>query len=77
MPKNINCINVIITLDGTEKIKTERKKEKRTRRQSEEYFFLQSCKKTLKILQWLLDFDWLLTSCDYLILTFHWFISAG
>ena len=27
--------------------------------------------------KWLLDFDWLLTSNDYLILTFDWFISAG
>ena len=28
-------------------------------------------------LKWLLDFDWLLRSYDYLILTFYWFISAG
>ena len=37
MPKNINCITIIvITLEGTEKIKTEDKKRKKTK-QSEEY----------------------------------------
>jgi len=30
MPKNINCIAIIITLEGIEKIKTEKKKEKKT-----------------------------------------------
>ena len=35
MPKNINCITIIITLEGTEKIKTKKK----TTKQSEEYFF--------------------------------------
>ena len=34
---------------------------------SEQYFFHQP-------LYWLHDFDWLLTACDYLILTFHLFI---
>ena len=38
MPKNINCITIIvITLEGTEKIKTEDKKRKKTTKQSEEY----------------------------------------
>ena len=70
MPKNINCITTIITLEGIEEIITE----KMTTKHSEEYFFHQCCEKTLK---WLLDFDWLLRSYDYLILTFYWFISAG
>ena len=34
----------------------------------------QRCNKASK--KTLLDFNWLLTSYDYLILTFHWFISA-
>ena len=39
---NINCITVIITLDSTEKIKTEKKM---TTKQYEESFFHQCCKK--------------------------------
>ena len=31
---------------------------------------------TKRLKKTLLDFNWLLTSYDYLILTFHWFISA-
>ena len=37
-----------------------------TTKHSEEYF-----------LKWLLNFDWLLRSYDYLILIFYWFISVG
>ena len=71
MPKNINSITIIITLEGTEKINTE----KMTIKHSEEYFFAVSkCQQTLKSL---LEFDWLLRSYDYLILTFYWFISEG
>ena len=74
MPKNINSITIIITLEGIERINTE----KMTTKRSKEYFFFTSdarkCQQTLK---WLLDFDWLLTSYDDLILTFHWFILAG
>ena len=43
MPKNINSITIIITLEGIEKIKTEKKM---TTKQSEEYFFHQRCEKT-------------------------------
>ena len=42
MPKNINSITIIITLEGIEKIDTE----KMTAKQSEEYFFHQRCQKT-------------------------------
>ena len=42
MPKNINSITIIITLEGIEKIKTE----KMTTKHSEEYFFHQRCEKT-------------------------------
>ena len=35
MPKNINCITVIITLEGSEKMKNEQKK--KMEKQSEEY----------------------------------------
>lgn len=35
LPKNINCIAVVITLEGIEKVKTEKKGIK----QSEEFFF--------------------------------------
>ena len=41
MPKNINGITIIIALEGIDKIKT---KEKKTTRQSEEYFFHQRYK---------------------------------
>ena len=41
MPKNINCITIIITLEGIEKIKTL----KRTTKQAEEYYFRQRCEK--------------------------------
>ena len=34
-------------------------------------------RKRPKTLKWLLDFDWLLTLYDYLILTFHWFIQRA
>ena len=42
MPKNINSISIIITLEGTEEINTE----KMTTKHSEEYFFHQRCEKT-------------------------------
>ena len=42
MPKNINCTAIVITLEGTEKVKTEKKGIK----QSEEFFFQRRCKKT-------------------------------
>ena len=42
MPKNINCITIIITLEGTERINTE----KVTTKRSEEYFSHQRCKET-------------------------------
>ena len=45
MPKEINCITIIITLEGNEKIKTEKKK-KKTTKQSEEYSFHQRRKET-------------------------------
>ena len=74
MPKNINPITIIITLDGIERINTE----KMTTKRSEEYFFFTSdVSKRQQTLKWLIDFDWLLASTyDYLILTFHWFILA-
>ena len=40
MPKNINSITIIITLEGIERINTE----KMTTKRSEEYFFHQWCK---------------------------------
>ena len=40
MPKNINSITIIITLEGIEKINTEKKM---TKKRSEEYFFHQRC----------------------------------
>ena len=36
--------------------------------------FINAVRKRQQTLYWLLDFDWLLTACDYLILTFHLFI---
>ena len=73
MPKNINPITIIITLEGIEEINTEEMKTKH----SEEYLFTSAVRKRQQTLKWLLDFDWLLRSHDYLILTFYWFISAG
>ena len=74
MLKKINCITINITLEGNEKIKPE----KMTTKQSEEYFlFTDAVRKRQRTLKWLLDLDWLFTSYNYLILTFHWFISAG
>ena len=40
-------------------------------------FFTSAVRKRQQTLKWLLDFDWLLRSYDYLILIFYWFISAG
>ena len=42
MSKNINSITIIITLEGIERINTE----KMTTKRSVEYFFHQRCKKT-------------------------------
>ena len=66
MPKNINSITINITLEGTEEIKTPKN-----------IFFTDAVTKRQQTLKWLLDFDWLLRSYDYLILIFYWFISAG
>ena len=43
----------------------------------ENIFFTSAVRKRQQTLKWLLDFDWLLRSYDYLILIFYWFISAG
>ena len=65
MPKNINSITIIITLEGIEETSTE----KMTTKHSEEYlFFTSSVRKHQQTLKWLLDFDWLLRSYDYFIL---------
>ena len=69
MPKNINSITINITLEGIEKIKTEKN--------DNNIFFTSAVRKRQQTLKWLLDFDWLLRSYDYLILIFYWFISAG
>ena len=42
MPKNINSITITITLEGIERINTE----KMTTKRSKEYFFHQRCKET-------------------------------
>ena len=42
MPKNINSITIIITLESIERINAE----KMTTKRSEEYFFHQRCKET-------------------------------
>ena len=42
MPKNINSITIIITVEGTERINTE----KMTTKRRKEYFFHQRCKET-------------------------------
>ena len=51
-------------------------KKKMSTKQSEKYFSHQRCKKTSTNTSRLLDFDWQFTSHDYLILAFHWCISA-
>ena len=68
----MNCFTIIITLEGIEKIKTQ--KNKRQQNSVKNISFTNAVRKRQ---QTLLDFDWLLTSDDYLILTFHWFISVG
>ena len=74
-PKNINSITINITLEGTEKIKTEKKKWQQNTLNN--IFFTSAVRKHQETLKWLLDFDWLLRSNDYLILIFYWFISVG
>ena len=74
MPKNINSITINITLEGIEKIKTEKKRQQNT---LQNIFFTSAVRKGQQTLKWLLDFDWLLRSYDYLILILFWFISAG
>ena len=64
----INMFTIIITLEGIEK-------KKKTQNTLKNIFFALS--KRQQTLKWLLEFDWLLRSFDYLILTFYWFISAG
>ena len=71
MPKNIKCFPIMITLEGNEKIKTEITK------QSEEHFFHPCCKKTATSTVMASRFWLLLTSYNYLILTFLQFISAS
>ena len=63
-----------ITLEGIEKIKTEKRSQQNTLKN---IFFTSAVRKRQQILKWLLDYDWLLRSYDYLILIFYWFISAG
>ena len=48
MPKNINSITINITLEGIEKIKTEKKD-----------INTSAVRKRQQTLKWLLDFDWL------------------
>ena len=62
-----------LTLEGIEKIKTEKNDNKTLKN----IFFTSAVRKRQQTLKWLLDFDWLLRSYDYLILIFYWFISAG
>ena len=74
MPKNINSITINITLEGIKKIKTEKMTTKHTLKN---IFFTSAVRKRQQTLKWLLDFDWLLRSYDYLILIFYWFVSAS
>ena len=64
-----------ITLEGIEEIKTEKNNNNKTLLKN--IFFTSAVRKRQQTLKWLLDFDWLLRSYDYLILIFYWFISAG
>ena len=65
--KNINSIiTIIITLESIDEIKAENHKKAAN---------LSLTK--VQTLKWLLDVDWLITSSDYSILTFHWFVPAG
>ena len=60
-----DCIIVIITLEGIEKIKTEKKKKKTTTTTtniSEKYFFTDAVRICQQTLKWLPNFDWLLAS---------------
>ena len=43
--QEINCSTIVMTLEGIEEMKTEKKK-KKTTKQCEEYFSHQRCKKT-------------------------------
>ena len=74
MPRNINFINIVITLEDIEKIKL---KKRMTTKRSEEYFFPEGLRKRQQTLKWFPYFDWLLTSYDHLTLTSHLFISHG
>ena len=73
MAKIINSITINITLEGIEKIKTEKNGNKTLKN----ILFTSAVRKCQQTLKWLLDFDWLVRSYDYLILIFYWFISAG
>ena len=44
--KNINCVTIIIILEGIEKLQTDKNK-KKTTKQSEEYFFKECNKKNI------------------------------
>jgi len=45
IPKNINCVTIIIILEGIEKLQSDKNK-KKTTKQSEECFFKERSKKT-------------------------------
>ena len=69
----VRAVTIIITLKGVEEINTE----KMTTKHPEEHFFTRAVRKRQQTFEWLLDFDWLFRSYDYLILTFYWFISVS
>ena len=76
MAKKINCSITVIILEGIEKIKTAKKK-KNNNKVVWGIILSPTLYELQKTLRWLPRFDWQLTSYNYLILTFHWFISAG
>ena len=67
----LHVITITITWEGIEKIKNKKKTYQMN------VSFTNAVRKGQQTLYWLLNFDWLPTSYDYLTLTFHWFISAG
>ena len=74
MPKNINCVTIIITLEGIGK---DIKQKKCQQNSLKNISFTNAVGKCQQTMLWFLDFEWLLTLYNYLILTFHWFISAS
>ena len=67
------CFTIDITLEGIEKIKTEKNDNKTLKN----IIFTSAVRKRQETLKWLLNFDWLLRSYDHLILISNGFISAG